>query len=54
MCESRVMEHRRTRKPPELKDKAKEEIAAAIAELDEGSCRTFSDVDELFDDLDSD
>jgi hypothetical protein len=37
-----------------LSDGAKDEIDTAIAELDRGSCRTFSNIKELIDDLDSD
>jgi len=38
----------------ELSDMAKEVIALAVEELDSGQCKTFSNIDELFEDLESD
>jgi hypothetical protein len=40
--------------PCELSDKAKKTIALAVEELDSGHCKTFSNIDELFEDLESD
>lgn len=40
--------------PVELSDMAKETIAKAIHELNEEPSPTFDDIDELFDDLESD
>ncbi len=40
--------------PDELSDAAMEAIALAIRELDAGTSKTFDDIDEFFDDLDSD
>lgn len=38
----------------ELSDMAKKAIALAVEELDTGQCKTFSNIDELFEDLESD
>ncbi|GAB6265503.1 MAG: hypothetical protein STSR0001_09480 [Methanothrix sp.] len=38
----------------ELSEMAKSAIATAISELETGACKTFSSIDELFDDLESD
>jgi hypothetical protein len=38
----------------ELSDMAKETIALSIGELDACKCKTFSSIDELFEDLESD
>lgn len=38
----------------ELSDYANEAIAGAIAELESGSCKTFSSIDELLEDLERD
>jgi len=48
------MDPKESSKPIELSEMAKKAIATAIGELEMGSCKTFSNIDELFDDLESD
>jgi len=40
--------------PRELSHTARKAIAKSMHELDSGQCKTFSSIDELFDDLESD
>ena len=40
--------------PRELSDKAKRALAQAEKEMDSGHCKTFSNIDDFFEDLDSD
>lgn len=48
------MGHKDPCKVIELSEMAKSAIAMAISELETGACKTFSSIDELFDDLESD
>lgn len=48
------MGHKDPCKVVELSEMAKSAIAMAISELETGTCKTFSSIDELFDDLESD
>ena len=48
------MDPKESSKPRELSNTAKKAVAKAINELDSGQCKTFSSIDELFDDLEND
>jgi hypothetical protein len=50
----RPMDPKESSKPRELSNTAKKAVAKAINELDSGQCKTFSGIDELFDDLEND
>ena len=50
----RPMDPKESSKPRELSNTAKKAVAKAIKELDSGQCKTFSSIDELFDDLEND
>ena len=50
----RPMDIKERSEPRELSNTAKKAAAKAINELDSGQCKTFSSIDELFDDLESD
>jgi len=48
------MDTKENSEPHELLNTARKAIAKSIHELDTGQCKTFSTIDELFDDLESD
>ena len=48
------MDPKESSEPRELSNRARKAIATAINELDSGQCKTFSSIDELFDDLERD
>ena len=48
------MDTKESSEPHELLNTARKAIAKSIHELDTGQCKTFSTIDELFDDLESD
>lgn len=48
------MDPKESSEPLELSNTARKAISKAINELDSGQCKTFSSIDELFDDLESD
>ena len=47
------MDTKESSEPRELSNTAKKAVAKAINELDSGQCKTFSSIDELFDDLEN-
>jgi len=48
------MDPKESSEPRELLNTARKAIAKSMHELDSGQCKTFSSIDELFDDLESD
>ncbi|MFB3766361.1 MAG: hypothetical protein ACE14P_14095 [Methanotrichaceae archaeon] len=48
-----LMDPRKAPEIRELTDAAQKEIAEAIQELEAGTCKTFDNIDELFEDLES-
>ena len=48
------MDPKESSEPRELLNTARKAIAKSMRELDSGQCKTFSSIDELFDDLESD
>lgn len=48
------MDPKESSEPRELLHTARKAIAKSMHELDSGQCKTFSSIDELFDDLESD
>jgi hypothetical protein len=48
------MDLKESSEPRELLNTARKAIAKSIHELDTGQCKTFSSIDEFFDDLESD
>ena len=48
------MDPKESSEPRELLNTARKAIAKSIHELDTGQCKTFSSIDEFFDDLESD
>ena len=50
----KLMDPKESSEPRELLHKARKAIAKSMHELDSGQCKTFSSIDEQFDDLESD
>lgn len=48
------MDPKESSEPRELLNTARKAIAKSMHELDSGQCKTFSSIDELFNDLESD
>jgi hypothetical protein len=48
------MEPKESSEPRELSNAARKAVDRSIHELETGQCKTFSGIDELFDDLESD
>ena len=48
------MEPEESSEPRELSNAAKKAVTKAINELDSGQCKTFSSIDEFFDDMEND
>jgi hypothetical protein len=50
----KVMQPKESSELRELSNAARKAVAKSIHELETGQCKTFSGIDELFDDLESD
>jgi hypothetical protein len=50
----KTMGPKESSEPRELSNAARKAVAKSIHELETGQCKTFSGIDELFDDLESD
>ena len=53
-ADTRPMDTQESSEPRELSNTAKKAVGKAINELDSGQCKTFSSIDELFDELEND